>query len=611
MPGFDNNTCYAGLLTLDGIGTGTQNVVDITPALAIGGTVDWRGVYIDGSNIDPTGAGSTVYGIEIDLSGTSQTNNPDLHGIELIMPAVAGSEGCDAALHAQGYGFEAVILCDERLAGFWTDQNLHLDLDIGAFTAVDTGYGQIFNVTNLGSTGGDFHCVDAYVTGAGTADVVALGANPGVVPIHHHAGTFGAVDQGWKETAGPAYTDTTAQFDNPAVNVTIFDNDNDYIYIGTNAAFNQVRVILNTPATRGIIPIFEYSTIGPVWVPFSPIDGTDGFTQDGVIAFDDTALAGWAAVTVNGGNYFYIRIQRTRNNIGTIPIEETIRISDTTLYYWDASGDVVVNSITGALADTSGVQNAVVYFGASGALTGLGPLTNGQLVIGSTGNPPVAGTLTDPAAGFTITEGAGTITFALADDLAGIEALATTGIVSRTAADTYAATTVTQHAVLIGDAGELPAMLGPLTNGQLVIGNTGNAPSAATLTAGTGVGITNGAGTVTINATGGGLTWNSVAVNGTIAINNGYLCTGGAALSYALPAASAIGDVAAIGLDGSTSWTITQGAGQQIRIGNQTTTAGAGGSLTSTAQGDIVHLVCVTANTTWLVTSSIGNITVV
>ncbi len=41
--------------------------------------------------------------------------------------------------------------------------------------------------------------------------------------------------------------------------------------------------------------------------------------------------------------------------------------------------------------------------------------------------------------------------------------------------------------------------VGPLTDGQLVIGSTGNAPQAATLNAGPGITITNGPGSVTIS----------------------------------------------------------------------------------------------------------------
>src|SRR5258708_14572000 len=44
--------------------------------------------------------------------------------------------------------------------------------------------------------------------------------------------------------------------------------------------------------------------------------------------------------------------------------------------------------------------------------------------------------------------------------------------------------------------------VGPLTDGQFIIGSTGNAPQAQTLTAGTGIAITNAPGSVTIAATG-------------------------------------------------------------------------------------------------------------
>jgi len=233
-----------------------------------------------------------------------------------------------------------------------------------------------------------------------------------------------------------------------------------------------------------------------------------------------------------------------------------------------------------------------------------------KLPIGSTGADPVIAALTQPAAGLTITGGAGSITFALANDLAAVEGLATTGIVSRTAADTWIATTVTQHAVIIGAAGEIPAMLGPLTNGQLVVGSTGVAPVAASLASADGsVTITAGAGTIDLSSAP-GIVWTNISANQALVINNGVNCTGGAALSLSLPATSAVGTVIEVALDGSTSWTITQGAGQQIRLGNQTTTAGAGGSLASTAQGDWVRLVCKTADTIWTCVGVIGNITI-
>jgi hypothetical protein len=70
--------------------------------------------------------------------------------------------------------------------------------------------------------------------------------------------------------------------------------------------------------------------------------------------------------------------------------------------------------------------------------------------------------------------------------------------------------------------------VGPLTNGQLVIGSTGGAPQAATLTPGSGISITNGAGSISISVTGGGaynvpiagsMSTNGVAATLTDAIN--------------------------------------------------------------------------------------------
>ena len=105
--------------------------------------------------------------------------------------------------------------------------------------------------------------------------------------------------------------------------------------------------------------------------------------------------------------------------------------------------------------------------------------------------------------------------------------------------------------------------------------------------------------------------WRNIIANQTLAVNNGYFVNAGA-LSLLLPAVSAVGDVIEVSLPtGGTSWSITQGAGQEIRAGIVTTTAGAGGSLSSTALGDSVRLVCQTANLVWEAQSSFGSLTAV
>lgn len=107
-----------------------------------------------------------------------------------------------------------------------------------------------------------------------------------------------------------------------------------------------------------------------------------------------------------------------------------------------------------------------------------------------------------------------------------------------------------------------------------------------------------------------GFIWQTIIASRTLAINNGYICISpGGALSLALPATATIGDIIEVVLDGSTSWTITQSAGQQIRFGNVQTTSGAGGSLASTAAGDTIRMVAQTASK-WNILSSVGVLTV-
>lgn len=121
---------------------------------------------------------------------------------------------------------------------------------------------------------------------------------------------------------------------------------------------------------------------------------------------------------------------------------------------------------------------------------------------------------------------------------------------------------------------------------------------------------TSGAGsTVTISVSGSGIAWSTISASQALVVQNGYFCISpGGALSLSLPATSVIGDIIEITLDGATSFTVTQGAGQSIRLGNLSTTVGVGGTLTTTQQGDTVYMVCQTANLKWNVLSSMGNL---
>lgn len=186
------------------------------------------------------------------------------------------------------------------------------------------------------------------------------------------------------------------------------------------------------------------------------------------------------------------------------------------------------------------------------------------------------------------------------------------GLARYDGAGTWTGVTLTQHAMLVGSSSNgITSTL--LTNGQLLIGNTGADPTAAVLTAGTGIKITNAAGSITVAGVGSGLTW--TVVTGTAqaaAVNNGYIANNVGQVVVTLPGVSAVGDIVSVtGINNATGWKIAQNAGNQIFFGTSTTTSGTGGSLTSTATRDAVQLVCITTNGNWQVLSSIGNITVV
>ena len=169
----------------------------------------------------------------------------------------------------------------------------------------------------------------------------------------------------------------------------------------------------------------------------------------------------------------------------------------------------------------------------------------------------------------------------------------------------------TAHTLPVAEGASNFTFLGPLTSGQILIGSTGADPVAASLSAGSGISITPGAGTISIAATGGtGMTWQVITADQGAATANGYICNKAGVLTLTLPAVSAIGDTVEVtGINTALGWKIAQNAGNQIFFGSAATTAGAGGYLQSSAIHDAVRLVCTSTSANWQVVSSIGNVT--
>jgi hypothetical protein len=96
----------------------------------------------------------------------------------------------------------------------------------------------------------------------------------------------------------------------------------------------------------------------------------------------------------------------------------------------------------------------------------------------------------------------------------------------------------------------------------------------------------------------------------TLAVNNAYTASSGGSITFVLPSTCAYGSVISI-INRSGGWSIHQNALQQIHLGNKYTMLGPSGSLSSTALGDSITLICTVANTEFYALNCIGNITVV
>ena len=104
--------------------------------------------------------------------------------------------------------------------------------------------------------------------------------------------------------------------------------------------------------------------------------------------------------------------------------------------------------------------------------------------------------------------------------------------------------------------------------------------------------------------------WSIATADGNLAVNTGTLANKGSLLTLTLPTGAAVGTTIRVAGMNAGLWKIAQNANQYIKFGNQTTTTGVTGYLASVLTYDAVELVCIVADTGFVVASSVGNITV-
>lgn len=165
-----------------------------------------------------------------------------------------------------------------------------------------------------------------------------------------------------------------------------------------------------------------------------------------------------------------------------------------------------------------------------------------------------------------------------------------------TIGNTTGATSVTLNIGSSGGSLNLPAFS---AMGALVNNGSGVVSSASAGSAGF-VLTSNGSGSAPSfqAAAGGGMSWNVAASSQSMSAGNGYIANGSSQVVLTLPVNAAVGTLISVQGFGSGGWQIAQNSGQQIFVGNVSTTAGTG-TVTSANRYDSLNLICTVANTTW------------
>lgn len=374
-------------------------------------------------------------------------------------------------------------------------------------------------------------------------------------------------------------------------------------------------------AATGAAPAFSSLTSTGGTITYTPGANSLNLEASSSVAIDFDTDAGTATPIANTLDILGTPVQGISTSGATNVV--TITAADaTTTQKGVIETSTNAESIAGSATDVAitpaslsaklGVQTSegIPYgTGTSLALGWTSALTDGQLVIGSTAGIPAAANLTSSDSTISISNGSNTIDLVTGstvvvsfdtDSGTAVPSSGTIDISGGTLINTSGATnvvTINADDNVVGSVVSDSGTVTPSTNSFTVSGGNGISTSGS-------------GSTLTIDSTGGGLDWFvEIGTTANLANNSGNIGNNAVGVTFTLPASSSVGDIIRVtGLQ--SSWTIAQNAGQTIYFGNDSTTTGAGGSLSSTNARDVVELVCVVANTDYQVLSSIGSITV-
>lgn len=382
----------------------------------------------------------------------------------------------------------------------------------------------------------------------------------------------------------------------------------------------QLALVNEIRASKGLAPLVNVNQIGNVGhiaftngigllfvdslMPVEFIDNNYGagnqvcalFTGD--LPSSSTTPSALVELQSTTGAFLVSRMTTTQKNALTAP-SVGMMVYDTTIgnfsfyngaWFTPSSTSLIIDMAHGGTGANLTPSNGGIFY--STATTGAilaGTATAHQILLSGSNSAPSWSTATYPST-TTINQ-----------------------ILFSSAANTVAGLATANSATFVTNSSGVPSWTSSMTNGQVLIGSTGATPTPATLTAGSGISITNAAGSITIATTESIASWTDVTTaTQALATQNGYVTDRGAGVTYTLPATANLGDqiliVGKLGIP-----TINQNANQQILISSASSTVGVGGSVNGNNVGDCITLVCITpgASTVWRANSVVGNWTVI
>ena len=301
--------------------------------------------------------------ISTDVSGGGHF---EIHGID------QSSEFTFKVEHEAGANDTHALELDVDATGYSDTEAIHIDYDTKDM--VNGMYGDPLHiVVDESRTTGDVHLdfIHLETTDAGNSTTEAIHIGVGFDSALSVDGnsTKKYPDFGYEVTSGVTVDRVNSggggddAFENPAVNVAIFDSDNDSVLIGNSDPFEVIEYIAQVEASKDVVETYEYSTGVDAWSAMIPENSVDGFQQSGSITFE--APADWALTNQAAGdaisNGYYVRITRTVGGaIPVLPTERTFSIYTTgESVGFEIRGDGTIAPVS--MADAAAPNNSIYY----------------------------------------------------------------------------------------------------------------------------------------------------------------------------------------------------------------------------------------------------------